>query len=103
MIYSGVCLLLLYFVVPETYAPVLLQWKAKELRKADPVGNKDVFAEHERGDWSAKGVIRRTVFRPIEMVLKERILVLVTIYLSFVYGVLYTREFSRTPSTFNFN
>ena len=98
MIYSGVCLFLIYFVVPETCAPVLLKWKAMELRRADPVGNKNVYAEHERGDWSAKGVARRTVFRAAEMVLKEKILVLVTIYLSFVYGLLYACECPRTPS-----
>lgn len=92
MIYSGVCLLLLLFLIPETYAPVLLQWKARELRRVDPVGNKDVYAEHERGDWSVKGVIRRTLLRPVEMVVREKILVFVTIYLSFVYGVLYSRE-----------
>lgn len=98
MIYSGVCLFLLYFIVPETYGPVLLQRKAKELRKADPVRNKDVYADHERGDWSLKGVVRRTVLRPIEMVLKERILVLVTIYVSFVYGIFYSRECPQIPS-----
>lgn len=92
MIYSGVCLLLLLFLVPETFAPVLLQWKARELRRVDPIRNKDVYAEHERGDWSVKGVIRRTLLRPVEMVVREKILVFVTIYLSFVYGVLYSRE-----------
>lgn len=97
MIYSGVCLILHCFIVPETFAPVLLQRKARRLRKADPVGNKDVYAEHERGDWSAKGVIHRAVFRPVEMVLKEKILVLVTVYLSFVYGILYCRECFWTP------
>lgn len=83
-------MLLVYFAVPETYAPVLLQRKARGLRKADPVGNRDVYAEHERGDWSLKGVARRTILRPVKMVLNEKILVLVTIYLSFVYGVLYS-------------
>lgn len=92
-------MLLFYFFVPETFAPVLLQWKARELRHADPVGNKDVFAEHERGDWSIKGVVRRTLSRSVEMVLKEKILVFVTIYLSFVYGILYSRECPRTLST----
>ena len=92
-------MLLFYFFVPETFAPVLLQWKAKELRNADPVGNKDVYAEHERGDWSVKGVVRRTLSRSVEMVLKEKILVFVTIYLSFVYGILYSREYPRTLST----
>ena len=92
-----------YFIVPETYGPVLLQWKARELRKADPVGNKDAYAEHERGDWSVMGVVRRAVFRPVEMVLKEKILALVTIYLSFVYGILYCCECSWTPLRHGFN
>ena len=103
MIYSGVCLLLIYFAVPETYAPVLLKWKAVALRKADPVRNKDRYAEHERGDWSLKGVIQRTFLRPIVMVRKEKILVLVTIYLSFVYGILYSREYPRIPSPLSLN
>ena len=91
-------MVLFYFFVPETFAPVLLQWKARELRKANPAGNKDVYAEHERGDWSVKGVVRRTLSRSVEMVLKEKILVFVTIYLSFVYGIMYSREFPRTLS-----
>lgn len=99
MIYSGVCLLLLYFFIPETYGPVLLQRKARELRKVDPLGNKDVYAEHERGDWSLRGVVRRTVVRPIKMVRREKILVFLTIYLSFVYGVLYSRKNFRTSHT----
>ena len=98
MIYSGVCLVSLYFLVPETNGQVLLRWKARELRKADPVANKDVYAEQEQGDWSPKGVISRTLSRPVEMLLKEKILVLVTIYLSFVYGVFYARECLRIPS-----
>ena len=103
MIYSGVCLLLLYFFIPETYALVLLQRKAREFRKTDPIGNKDVYAEHERGDWSLKGVMRRTVLRPVEMVLREKILVFVTIYLSFVYGVLYSRKCFRFLPLFQLN
>jgi len=99
MIYSGVCFVLICLFLPETYGPVLLRWKARELRKADPVGNKDLYAEHERGDWSLKGVVIRTLSRPVEMVLKEKILVLVTIYLSFVYGILYSRECSQIPFT----
>jgi hypothetical protein len=79
MIYSGVCLLLLFFLIPETFGPVLLQWKAREFRKADPMGNKDVYAEHERGDWSLKGVILRTVLRPVKMVVRERIPVFVSL------------------------
>ncbi|EPS94316.1 hypothetical protein FOMPIDRAFT_1026243 [Fomitopsis schrenkii] len=89
MIFAGACTLVAAVTVPETYAPVLLQKKAQRLRKADPVKNAEIYAEHEQADWSVKGVLHRTLFRPILMLCVEPILVLVTLYLSLVYGVLY--------------
>ncbi|KIL54516.1 hypothetical protein M378DRAFT_174192 [Amanita muscaria Koide BX008] len=76
-------------LLPETYAPVILLRKAKRLRKADPVVNVKIYAEHERQDWSISGVIKRTIFRPFHMLAMEPILILVTIYVSMVYGLLY--------------
>ena len=70
---------------------------AQRLRKADPVKNADIYAEHERADWSVKGVLHRTLYRPIQMLFVEPILLLVTIYLSLVYGVLYARTSPSPP------
>ncbi|TFY57696.1 hypothetical protein EVJ58_g6869 [Rhodofomes roseus] len=89
MIFAGACTFVAAIWVPETYAPVLLQQKAQRLRKADPVKNADLYAEHERADWSVKGIMHRTLYRPLLMLAIEPILLLVTIYLSLVYGVLY--------------
>ncbi|OBZ78053.1 putative transporter mfs2 [Grifola frondosa] len=89
MIFAGTCTAIAIIFLPETFAPVLLQKKAQRLRKADPKANADVYAEHEKADWSLKGIIHRTLYRPIQMLMMEPILVLVTIYLSLVYGVLY--------------
>ncbi|PCH37153.1 MFS general substrate transporter [Wolfiporia cocos MD-104 SS10] len=89
MIFAGSCTVVASIFVPETYAPVLLQKKAQRLRKADPIGNANLYAEHEKADWSIKGVLHRTLYRPIHMLAIEPILLLVTIYLSLVYGVLY--------------
>lgn len=88
-IFAGVCTLIVIPCLPETYAPVILQKKAKRMRKEDPAANKDVYAEHEKQDWSIKGVIHRTLFRPFKMLAMEPILLLVTVYLSVVYGLLY--------------
>lgn len=63
--------------------------QAKRLRKASPDDNANLYAEHEREDWSLYGVVRRTLFRAVEMLALEPILVLITIYLSIVYGLLY--------------
>ena len=92
MAFAGVCTILAFLFLPETYAPVLLQSKAKRLRKADPEGNKELYSEHERSDWSLSGVLHRTLYRPIQMLIREPILLLVTIYISLVYGVLYASE-----------
>ena len=68
--------------------------------KEDPVGSKDLYAEHEKQDWSVSAVIHRTIFRPFHMLALEPILVLVTIYLSIVYGLLFGREHVLVPSCF---
>jgi len=98
--FAGACTVLVFAGLPETYAPVIIQGKAKRLRKADPESTKDRYAEHEQQDWSVKGVLRRTIYRPFNMLAMEPILVLVTIYLSLVYGVLYAL-FEAFPIVFS--
>lgn len=88
MILAGSCTLLSLFV-PETYAPVLLAQKAKRLRAADPVKNKDIYAASERVSWTLNAILERTIFRPFKMLLVEPILLLTTIYISIAYGVMY--------------
>ena len=89
MIFAGVCTTIMIILLPETYAPVILLKKKNKLIKEDPVGNKDLYAEHEKQDWSIAAVIHRTIFRPFHMLALEPILVMVTIYLSVVYGLLF--------------
>ena len=90
-IFAGACTIVAIITLPETYAPVLLVKRAQKMRKEDPVGCKDLYAQHEKQDWSVMGVLDRTLFRPFKMLSVEPILVLVTVYLSIVYGLLYAR------------
>ncbi|PIL27281.1 MFS general substrate transporter [Ganoderma sinense ZZ0214-1] len=99
MMFAGVCTVLAFLFLPETYAPVILQWKAQRLRKADPEANSLLYSEHARSDWSLSGVLHRTLFRPVQMIICEPILLLVTIYTSLVYGVLYA-TFEAIPFIF---
>jgi MFS transporter, DHA1 family, multidrug resistance protein len=92
MIFAGVCTIIMVILLPETYAPVILLKKKNKLVKEDPVGSKNLYAEHEKQDWSITAVIHRTIFRPFHMLAQEPILVLVTIYLSVIYGLLYGRK-----------
>ena len=98
MIFAGVCTITMIVLLPETYAPVILLKKKNKLREEDPVGNKSLYAEHDKQDWSFGAVIRRTLFRPFYMLALEPILVMVTIYFSIVYGLLFGRRHSLFPS-----
>ncbi|CCF52968.1 putative mfs-multidrug-resistance transporter [Ustilago hordei] len=89
MIFAGLCWVITVLFLPETFTPILLVRKAKRLRKLDPQGNKDLYAPHERSDWSLGGIAHRTLLRPFQILAQEPILVLITIYVSIVYGILY--------------
>ncbi|KAJ7480336.1 MFS polyamine transporter [Mycena galericulata] len=89
MIFAGSCTLIMIVTLPETYAPVILLRKVRAQRSADPVGAKHLYAAHENQDWSPRGLVNRTLLRPFRMLAGEPILVLVTLYLSLVYGVMY--------------
>ncbi|KAF7969429.1 hypothetical protein HWV62_27379 [Athelia sp. TMB] len=99
MIVSTVVTAAVGLIMPETFAPVLLQRKAVRLRAENPVENAKLYAEHEKHDWSFKGVVHRTFLRPFIMLYKEPILVLTTLYLSFIYGLLYAL-FEAVPIVF---
>ncbi|CAK5271079.1 unnamed protein product [Mycena citricolor] len=89
MMFAGTSTTLIIFGLPETFAPVLLLKRVRAQRKAEPEALGHLYAAHEKRDWSALGIIRSTLFRPFIMLAGEPILVLVTLYLSLIYGVLY--------------
>ncbi|KAN0061677.1 hypothetical protein ACQY0O_005668 [Thecaphora frezii] len=100
MIFAGAVWLLTLVLLPETFAPVLLVRKAKRLRRLDPVANANLYAPHERTDWSLGGVVHRTVYRPFQILVQETMLVAITVYLSVVYGLLYML-FEAVPVVFS--
>lgn len=59
----------------------------------EPKASAELYAEHEKQDWSAKGIIHQTLYRPFIMLAMEPILVLITVYLSLVFGLLYARKY----------
>ncbi|KAL4916590.1 major facilitator superfamily domain-containing protein [Aspergillus aurantiobrunneus] len=76
-----------WFIVPETYHPVLLQRRAARLRKE--TGNQNIYAFLDHHKPTFMDIVRKYLLRPIQMLIYEPILTLVTIYLAFVYGILY--------------
>ncbi|KAI0270455.1 MFS general substrate transporter [Gloeopeniophorella convolvens] len=100
MIWAGVCTITAILFLPETYAPVILAKKAKRMRALDPEKNKDIYAESEAVQWTLRELLNRTILRPFRMLLIEPILLLVTIYISLVYGVIYA-TFEAFPVIFS--
>ncbi|KAM3512581.1 hypothetical protein MY11210_003756 [Beauveria gryllotalpidicola] len=73
-------------LLDESYPPVLLAYKARRLRLAGK--NFALHAKHEEGGLSIKELAQKYLVRPLQM-LGTPICLLMSIYASFVYGILY--------------
>jgi DHA1 family multidrug resistance protein-like MFS transporter len=56
------------------------------------VANKNLFAEGENKKWTPRELLGSTIIRPFTMIIVEPILLLVTVYMSVVYGIIYGCE-----------
>ncbi|CDO96200.1 unnamed protein product [Kluyveromyces dobzhanskii CBS 2104] len=86
-IFASVIFVLLCYFFEETHHPTILVNKAKSMRKQ--TGNWGIHAAHEEVELSIKEICKKTVTRPIKMLFTEPIIFLITLYNSFVYGILY--------------
>ncbi|KAL7416318.1 major facilitator superfamily domain-containing protein [Mrakia frigida] len=85
-LFGTFCLILAYFTLPETYAPVLLVRKAERLRKKT---GEPWFAPLERKQTGFKARANDVFVRPFAMLVQEPMLAAITLYMSVVYGILY--------------
>lgn len=88
LLFSGTVFVLLVLFQPETYAPVLLSWKAKHLRRL--TGDDRYVAMHEVERMSLTKQLQIALARPFIMAYHEPVIQLSTLYLSVVYVVLFT-------------
>jgi len=87
-IFTGVLCLLCGLLVPETYAPVLLSKRAKKLSQITGKVYKSM-AEAEQGPTSFGHVFKTSLSRPWQLLFKEPIVLLLSIYMAIIYGTLY--------------
>jgi hypothetical protein len=80
--------MLLVLFLPETYAPILLKWKATHLRAI--TGDDRYMSEMEVRNTKHSDRIIANMYRPILLFAFEPIAILFTLYLSVVYIVLFT-------------
>ena len=71
----------------ESYPPIILVDKASELRRLTK--NWGIHAKQEEVEVDLKELLTRNISRPIRILFTEPIVLLITIYMSFLYGLLY--------------
>ncbi|KAI9712541.1 MAG: hypothetical protein M1812_006850 [Candelaria pacifica] len=71
----------------ETYPPILLVSKAAELRRRTK--NWGIHAKQEEIEVDFRELITKNFSRPLRLLVTEPIVLLITIYMSFIYGLLY--------------
>ncbi|KAL4790617.1 major facilitator superfamily domain-containing protein [Aspergillus venezuelensis] len=75
------------FFVEETYPPIVLIKKAEELRRRTK--NWGIHAKQEEVEIDLAELIGKNFSRPVRILFNEPVLLLLSIYMAFLYGLLY--------------
>lgn len=88
LIISGLILTSIVFLQPETYAPILLKWKAAHLRSLTGDGRYRAEVEiREDNIWLR---LKRAMYRPFILTFQEPVIMLLALYLTVIYIILFT-------------
>lgn len=79
--------LVLFFFSPETYAPKILRDRALRLERA--TGRVYRFRADAKGIISVTQVLKVSLVRPWKFLVREPIVICLTLYTAIIYGVLY--------------
>jgi hypothetical protein len=88
LILGALVLILVLCFQPETYAPLLLKWKAHHFRQL--TGDERYQASIEITDHSLLSRLKTSSYRPFLFVRTEPLVIVIALYLSIVYIVLFT-------------
>jgi MFS family permease len=88
IIIAGVVLIVVILGQPETFSPILLEWRAKHLR--DLTGDGRYRAEHSAVSSSFSNRLLTNVYRPFVMIWTEPLILIFSFYLVLLYFVLFT-------------
>jgi DHA1 family multidrug resistance protein-like MFS transporter len=75
------------FFLEETYPPVILISKAAELRRRTK--NWGIHAKQEEIEVDFRELVTKNFSRPLRLLVTEPIVLLLSIYMAFIYGLLY--------------
>ena len=88
LIMGGAVLVIVLLFQPETYGNLILYWKASILRKE--TGDQRYRAPMEVNQASLGRRLKLSVYRPFAMFYSELIIILISLYLTIIYIVLFT-------------
>lgn len=86
------------FTVPETYAPTILLNRAKKMRKE--TGDNTYVTEQEIDRSPLSEELSVFILRPFQLLFRELIVFLITLYMSVLYGLLYMFFVACVPPIF---
>jgi DHA1 family multidrug resistance protein-like MFS transporter len=75
------------FLLEETYPPVILVNKATELRRR--TRNWGIHAKQEEIEVDLRELLEKNLSRPLRLLYTEPIILAVSVYMAFVYGIFY--------------
>lgn len=84
---SRIQLALEIFLLEETYPPVILINKATELRRR--TRNWGIHAKQEEIEVDLRELLEKNLSRPLRLLSTEPIILAVSLYMAFVYGIFY--------------
>ncbi|PVH73714.1 MFS general substrate transporter [Cadophora sp. DSE1049] len=87
LIMAGVVWVLITFTVPETYAPTILAARAKKMRAE--TGSKEHITEQDLDLRPFSERMSIFLIRPFQLLFLEPIVLLLSLYMSVLYGLLY--------------
>jgi MFS transporter, DHA1 family, multidrug resistance protein len=76
-----------FLIIPESHAPTILSARAKKIRYETK--NWAIHAKADESQVDIHNIVHIYLLRPFEMLVREPILLLVSLYLALVYGILY--------------
>ncbi|QLI65236.1 Major facilitator superfamily multidrug transporter NAG3 [Metarhizium brunneum] len=87
LIFASVVWILITFTVPETYAPTILDRRARKLRAS--TGDNSHVTEQDLDLRPMSERLRIFLVRPFQLLFQELIVFLISLYMSVLYGLLY--------------
>jgi hypothetical protein len=86
-----------FLIVPETSHSKILQSRAKKIRFETK--NWAIHSQRDTINVNLKSLVNTYLLRPFEMLFREPILLLITVYMALIYGILYL-FFTAYPISF---